>query len=118
MRLVNVDTLQFREFNDKAIPPYVILSHRWGEGEVSFKDYSKKRIVDGPGFEKIMGLCSFVRDQLKVDINSLVTPFHDAVYSRLDWAWIDTCKLLSPLRLRGDSGRRVLFSFATPTSLV
>jgi hypothetical protein len=38
MRLIHSRTLQFHEFYDNAIPKYVILSHTWGEGEISYAD--------------------------------------------------------------------------------
>ena len=40
MRLINVDTFRLDEFVDDAVPPYAILSHRWGPDadEVSFRD--------------------------------------------------------------------------------
>jgi hypothetical protein len=46
---------EFKEFFDRDVPPYAILSHRWGEDEVSFRDFLEKR--DGKGFEKIMKFC-------------------------------------------------------------
>jgi hypothetical protein len=38
MRLINTTTIELNEFFDKHIPPYAILSHTWGEDEVTFKD--------------------------------------------------------------------------------
>jgi len=37
MRLLNTETLELQEFIGD-IPYYAILSHRWGEGEISFQD--------------------------------------------------------------------------------
>jgi hypothetical protein len=36
MRLLKLWTLELKEFYDAQIPPYAILSHRWGEHEVSY----------------------------------------------------------------------------------
>ncbi|GAB7335056.1 hypothetical protein MBLNU13_g06913t1 [Cladosporium sp. NU13] len=41
MRLLNTTTLEFQDFFKP--PPYAILSHRWGEDEVSFNEYENKR---------------------------------------------------------------------------
>jgi hypothetical protein len=41
MRLLNVDTMKMEEFFDGTVPPYVILSHRWGPEEVSFQEWNR-----------------------------------------------------------------------------
>jgi hypothetical protein len=46
MRLLNINTLQLAKFFEGKMAPYVILSHRWGEGEVSCKDFSRNRIKE------------------------------------------------------------------------
>jgi hypothetical protein len=38
MRLLDVDTLEFRYFHEAELPPYAILSHCWGKEEVSYQD--------------------------------------------------------------------------------
>ncbi|KAI5462202.1 heterokaryon incompatibility protein-domain-containing protein [Mariannaea sp. PMI_226] len=61
MRLINVETLQMEEFFGDAIPKYAILSHTWGEEEVSFDDWHQpERAARMKGYAKIMGTCSFV----------------------------------------------------------
>jgi hypothetical protein len=37
MRLLHVQTLEIVEFPDNNIPKYTILSHTWGDEEVSFE---------------------------------------------------------------------------------
>jgi hypothetical protein len=39
MRLINTENLQLVEFIGDKIPKYAILSHTWGEGEVTFQDW-------------------------------------------------------------------------------
>ncbi|KAF5599139.1 beta transducin [Fusarium pseudocircinatum] len=74
MRLINVENLKLEIFIGGQIPPYAILSHRWGNDneEVSFKD-----MMRGPtnkvGMKKVEGCCR----QAKKD--------------NLKYAWIDTC---------------------------
>lgn len=38
MRLLNSSTLEFEIFNDESLPEYLILSHTWGDEEVSYQD--------------------------------------------------------------------------------
>jgi hypothetical protein len=38
MRLLNVETLKLEPFYDRDIPPYAILSHTWGDDEVTFSE--------------------------------------------------------------------------------
>ncbi|KAF4636356.1 hypothetical protein G7Y89_g1720 [Cudoniella acicularis] len=58
MRLLDVSTLEFADFVGDKIPPYTILSHRWGDSEVSFRDMREGR---GPsmktGSAKVQGCC-------------------------------------------------------------
>ncbi|PNP78752.1 hypothetical protein FNYG_07894 [Fusarium nygamai] len=74
MRLINVENLKLETFIGGQIPPYAILSHRWGndDEELSFKD-----MMRGPtnkvGMKKVEGCCR----QAKKD--------------NLKYAWIDTC---------------------------
>lgn len=64
--------------SDKDIPAYAILSHTWGDEEVSFEDWealakSPKRILSKKGYEKIDLAC------------------RQAVTEGLEWVWVDTC---------------------------
>jgi hypothetical protein len=38
MRLLNATSLKFEVFSDDHLPPYAILSHTWGDGEVTYQD--------------------------------------------------------------------------------
>ena len=73
MRLLHTKTRQFEEFFDSKIPPYAILSHRWGDGEVSFKEMRKGTASHKSGMDKIDSFCRL------------------AATRKFDWAWIDTC---------------------------
>ncbi|KAL8722271.1 MAG: hypothetical protein Q9225_001218 [Loekoesia sp. 1 TL-2023] len=73
MRLLHTETLEFKEFFDTQIPQYAILSHRWGNSEVSFKEMRKGTAPDGPGMTKIQSFCRL------------------AAGRGFSWAWIDTC---------------------------
>ena len=73
MRLLHTKTLQLEEFFDSQIPQYAILSHRWGDNEVTFKAMRKGTTQQGSGLAKIENFCRL------------------AAARGFDWAWIDTC---------------------------
>lgn len=77
MRLINVSPLQLEYFIDQEhAPPYAILSHTWGEGEVSTQDFtSSDRAATAKlrGFRKIELACQ----QAQLD--------------GFTHAWVDTC---------------------------
>ena len=73
MRLLNTQTLEFEEFFDVQIPEYAILSHRWGEKEVSFKEMRKGKPPPGPGILKIQRFC------------------RKAAEHGFEWVWADIC---------------------------
>ncbi|KIL87835.1 hypothetical protein FAVG1_08715 [Fusarium avenaceum] len=73
MRLINTTTLEVEEFFDVNIPEYAILSHTWGDGEVSLQDWAdRKNRRFKPGFQKIMWACT------------------QAAKDQLDYVWVDT----------------------------
>ncbi|KAF2130928.1 HET-domain-containing protein, partial [Dothidotthia symphoricarpi CBS 119687] len=72
MRLLNTSTLNLHYFGDD-IPLYVILSHVWGRGEVTFDDIDKSHAKGMLGYKKIAECCD------------------KAVQDGFEWVWIDTC---------------------------
>ena len=75
MHLLNVKTLSLEEFYDDSndLPKYAIVSHRWGESEVSFQKISQASQAGKEGFRKI------------------VESAYLAEQSGLSYIWIDTC---------------------------
>ncbi|KAK1809115.1 hypothetical protein LTR12_016522 [Friedmanniomyces endolithicus] len=75
MRLLNVSTLQFREFH-RDTPRYIAASHRWKAGmEAMIGDIQNRSNVDKSGFQKVEGFAKYVR----------------ANFKDVEWLWIDTC---------------------------
>ncbi|KAH7311606.1 heterokaryon incompatibility protein-domain-containing protein [Stachybotrys elegans] len=73
MRLIKTDTLELEEFSGQP-PPYAILSHTWGEEEVSLQQFQDPASrTTRAGFEKITMTCK------------------QAQKDGLDYAWVDTC---------------------------
>nr|OQO32621.1 hypothetical protein B0A51_00185 [Rachicladosporium sp. CCFEE 5018] len=75
MRLLNVDTFKLQDYLDDTAPPYVIASHRWLEGEVTFQDVRDGTNTDAPGYKKVEAFARYVREHV----------------SGIKWLWIDTC---------------------------
>ncbi|KAJ4022698.1 hypothetical protein NW752_000092 [Fusarium irregulare] len=73
MRLINTYTRAFEEFCPSKIPKYAILSHTWGQEEVTFNDWADPTsVIKKLGFIKVIEAC----EQAKNDDYSYI--------------WIDT----------------------------
>ncbi|KAH7060961.1 kinesin light chain 3 [Paraphoma chrysanthemicola] len=76
MRLLHFDhseRLVSTDFRGEAIPPYAILSHRWGDAEVLFEDLGSDNYKEKDGYRKL----EFCAEQ--------------AAQDQLQYFWIDTC---------------------------
>ena len=75
MRLLNVETFVLEDFTASGnLPPYAILSHTWGEDEVSCQAIANLEFArTKTGFTKIRFLCEQARQD------------------GLAYVWIDTC---------------------------
>ncbi|KAH8727359.1 heterokaryon incompatibility protein-domain-containing protein [Phaeosphaeriaceae sp. PMI808] len=76
MRLLHFDhseRLVSTDFIGKTIPPYAILSHRWGDSEILFEDLGSHTYKEKEGYRKI----EFCAEQ--------------AAQDQLQYFWIDTC---------------------------
>ena len=84
MYLLKSNTLELEFFNDEScLPSYAILSHTWGQGEVTFEQIKTmkgdpfgdetRKIQKGPGYWKIKMACE------------------QATKDGLKYAWVDTC---------------------------
>lgn len=72
MRLLHTGTYELRIFLD-PVPPYAILSHTWGEEEVTFKDHASEARIHLKGWSKVTKCCEL------------------AAADGWEWVWIDTC---------------------------
>jgi hypothetical protein len=77
MRLLNTATLNLHEFIGDKIPPYAILSHTWGEEEVSLQEMQSGEAtgidVQKAGYQKIKKCCK------------------TGAADGYEYVWIDTC---------------------------
>ncbi|KAI1398792.1 heterokaryon incompatibility protein-domain-containing protein [Hypoxylon fuscum] len=74
MWLINTDTLQLEDILKPQAGSYAILSHTWGHGEVSFRDFADLESAEKKlGFAKIKKTCQLARKKF------------------LQYAWVDTC---------------------------
>jgi hypothetical protein len=49
MRLLSASSLEIEEFMGHDVPQYAILSHTWGEEEVTFQDMQGPKHLEGKG---------------------------------------------------------------------
>jgi hypothetical protein len=73
MRLLNTETLRLQQFYQEPFPPYAILSHRWGDQEISLQELEAGLGKDKDGHQKITTFCARARER------------------GFEWAWVDTC---------------------------
>ena len=73
MRLLHTSSISLYEFYGDTTPPYAILSHTWGEEEVSFQELARPESKRLAGYQKIIRCCKLAR-------------WHGWKY-----VWIDTC---------------------------
>jgi hypothetical protein len=81
MWLLDASTLRLDHFPNQKVPSYAILSHTWGDEEVSFNEMRQicdssqfpEKMKSKKGFAKVQGCCS------------------QATLDGLHWVWIDTC---------------------------
>ena len=82
MRLLHSTEWRFQEFFDDEIPPYAILSHRWGPDEVSYQSLqSAIREMEAGGEPTLPGK-GFLKIQKCRQL---------AATGQYEWVWIDTC---------------------------
>ncbi|KAK7446260.1 hypothetical protein VKT23_014465 [Stygiomarasmius scandens] len=73
MRLLNTETYEVKEFYVN-IPLYAILSHTWGDIEITFQDIQSLNIAKTKaGWSKVKNACDHARKHT------------------FDWIWIDSC---------------------------
>lgn len=77
MRLLNVLTLELKNFHENQIPPYIILSHTWGDDgdEVTLQEMIAGSATTKRGYKKITDFCKTVIKR---------NPY-------IAWIWVDTC---------------------------
>ncbi|KAI9710152.1 MAG: hypothetical protein M1820_002954 [Bogoriella megaspora] len=75
MRLLHTTATELKDFSDAEIPQYAILSHRWEDEEVLFKDIESNNWKQKAGASKVVGCC------------------REAAQLGYDWVWIDTCSI-------------------------
>lgn len=73
MRFLDTRTLEFHDIVRPARTNYAILSHTWGDEEVSLQDFQKPESKQLQGYKKIEQCCA------------------QAHHDGYDYVWIDTC---------------------------
>lgn len=100
MYLINTTTLELKFFIDaENCPPYAILSHRWTDDEINYKDFVKGRRKDSLGYKKIEKFCEIVRNDKSYHFRMIKIgkrtkdkdEEENLARQALEWAWVDTC---------------------------
>lgn len=74
MYLINAARLRLERFDDEAkLPPHAILSHTWGQAEVTFELFTSLPLESSAGLLKIQKTCE------------------QALKDGIFYAWVDTC---------------------------
>ena len=75
MRLLTTSTIELEWFLTENLPDYSILSHTWGDDEVSFQDMVNpcEGLDETAGYKKIQACCA------------------QAASEGLEYVWVDTC---------------------------
>jgi hypothetical protein len=63
VRLLNTETLELEEFFENDVPPYAVLSHRWGKQEISLQELVAGAEHEKDGYTKIEEFCSLARSE-------------------------------------------------------
>lgn len=74
MRLLNVSSRQLEQFYGNP-PPYAILSHTWGDEEITLQEIGSPSAAGKKGFQKVMQFCGSVASDLP----------------QISYVWVDTC---------------------------
>jgi hypothetical protein len=64
---------EIEDFTGRKIPPYAILSHRWGDEEVTIPDMKGTCVVAMKGYQKVKKCCELARKR------------------GFEYVWMDTC---------------------------
>ncbi|KAK0611996.1 heterokaryon incompatibility protein-domain-containing protein [Immersiella caudata] len=75
MRLINTTTLKLHEFYG-TVPQYAILSHTWGDEEVTLEEFTRDPTGSSAGHKKIQAASRQARND------------------NLDFLWVDTCCIM------------------------
>ena len=97
MRLLDTTTLQLREFIHSNLPAYAILSHTWGDEEISYQEWC----MFGDEWQDAAGIMHY---SLTADFKQAARLRKEkAGYKKIEafcnlsrqdgykWAWVDTC---------------------------
>jgi hypothetical protein len=83
MRLINLKSLELEDFLGANIPPYAILSHTWGDGEVTLQHFlhlPKEELKKRLGWKKIANFC-----------RTALMHAEPLTQTHVEYGWVDTC---------------------------
>jgi hypothetical protein len=93
MRLLHAKELYLKEFFDAEIPPYAILSHTWGDEEISYQDFLAIRKLQDERYAAYHELIrlDLTRSTESSGYTKIEACCRLAASKGHEWVWIDTC---------------------------
>ena len=88
MRLLNVSTLEIEEVHGAEKPPYAILSHTWGEEELSLSDMVEIHTQRQSPERESTRLHELTR---KRGFDKIIRTCKQAQFDGYSYVWVDTC---------------------------
>ena len=89
MRLLNVRSGVLEEFSGAVVPKYAILSHTWGDDEVTFLDLYQYQNASLLPFK--LPFASSTSPETKPSYNKIRHARRQAEIDGFDYLWADTC---------------------------
>ena len=86
MRLLDAQKLELVDVRDDDIPPYAILSHTWGDDEVTLQEVRRMESRMPQAFNNQKQLITGKKGYVKIKNAAAM-----AVKRGLAYMWIDTC---------------------------
>jgi hypothetical protein len=84
MRLIHAARLELERFDDDTkIPPYAILSHTWGDDEVSLQQFQDAYIGDQHTRNRVQKMLGYAK---------IGKACKQATKEGYKYVWVDTCK--------------------------
>ena len=72
------------------VPQYAILSHRWSDDEITFKEFKKNINTSSAGYKKVRRLCECVQAYNDIYLDGALPVAH--------WIWIYTGQYMATAR--------------------
>ena len=94
MRLLRTSTFKLESFFDERLPPYAILSHTWGDEEITFQELQQKDatiLLNSTKMQTVNGKPLHGFQSIKKGFLKIVGCALQAEKDGFEYIWCDTC---------------------------